>query len=74
MRHGLLHACVRAWMAGGVVVSTSTGHAADPGSVPVKAHMVYLVSKSGSQHWGLCINWKSENHIVGTISIWDVNS
>ena len=33
MRHGLLHACVRAWMAGGVVVSTSTGHTRGPGSI-----------------------------------------
>ena len=34
--------------------------------------MVYLVSKPGSQHWGLCSHRKLENHVnVGTVSIWD---
>ena len=32
-----------------------------------------VVTKSGSQYWGLCIRRESVNHVnVGPVSIWDV--
>ena len=39
---------------------------------PVKTGIIYLVLKSGSQHWEVCIPFESENRInVSRVSIWD---